>query len=395
MLKLSRRAGSLEESVTLAISAKAKAIAATTETERAEERVIKFGAGEPDFDTPEHIKEAARRALDGRVGSYTPVAGTPAIRKAAAAAYRDSGIDTEHGRVLVSCGAKHSLFNALAVLLDDGDEAILPAPYWVSYPSMIHAAGARAVMIDTRPDGCVLTPERLEAAITDKTRVLVSVSPGNPTGVTHTRKQLAALGEVLERHKNITVVSDEIYQHLVYAGTEFTPFAVACPNLADRVITVRGMSKSWAMTGWRIGFSTGPAEVIGAMIRFQSHTTSNPTAIAQAATVAALNGPLDAVREMHAAFDRRRQLMTRLLEEIDGFLLYPPTGAFYCFPDITARLRGRTAIEFADELLEKERVATVPGEAFGAPANLRLSYACADEDIEEGCQRLKRFVDNL
>jgi len=387
MWNLSRRAGRLEESVTLAITAKAKAIAASGE------RVVKFGAGEPDFDTPDHIKKAAKQALDGRVGSYTPVPGTPDLREAVAAMYRDTGVAAETERVIVSCGAKHSLFNALAVLLDDGDEAILPAPYWVSYPSMIQAAGAKAVIVDTREDGCILTPEKLEAAITDRTKVVVSVSPGNPTGVTHSREQLAAIGEVLKRHESIAVVSDEIYEHLVYGDTEFTPFAVACPDLADRVITVRGMSKSWAMTGWRIGFATGPGEVVRAMIRFQSHTTSNPAAIAQAASLAALQGPRDAVWEMRKAFDRRRKLMTRLLGDIDGFELVPPNGAFYCFPDVGARLDGRTTVEFAEELLDKERVATVPGAAFGADRNIRLSYACSDEDIEEGCARLKRFVE--
>ncbi len=390
MTKLSHRAGGLGESLTLAISAKAKAIAA------AGERVIRFGVGEPDFDTPEHIREAARRALDGGgVAGYTAVAGTPELREAAAEILRGCGVETEAARVIVSCGAKHSLYNAMAVLLDDGDEMILPAPYWVSYPSMALANGGKVVPVDTRADGCILTPERLEAAITPRTRVLVFVSPGNPTGVTHTREQIRALGEVLARHGDITVVSDEIYQHLVYDGMEFVSFAAACPELADRTVTVQGVSKSFAMTGWRIGYATGPKDVINAMIRFQSHVTSNAAAIAQAAALAALTGAMEPIAEMREAFDRRRKLMVRLLEGIDGFTLFPPTGAFYCFPDIAPCLNrgtGSTPLEFAAGLLEQERVAIVPGEAFGAATNIRLSYACSEADIEEGCERLARYA---
>jgi aspartate aminotransferase len=387
MRKLSRRAGHLAESITFALDTRAKALIAKGE------RVIRFGVGEPDFDTPEHIKAAARRALEGRVGGYTPVAGTPELREAVAAAFRRTGVAAEAAGVIASCGVKHSLFNAIAVLAEEGDEVVLPAPYWVSYPSMIEAAGAKAVVVDTRPDGCVLTPERLAAALTPRTRVLILVSPGNPTGVTMTRAQLAAVGEVLARHPQVTVVADEIYEHLVY-GVEFVPFAVACPALADRTVTARGVSKSFAMTGWRIGYATGPRDVIDAMVRFQSHTTSNPTAIAQAATVAALNGPMEPVEAMREAFDRRRRLMARLLEGIKGFKLFPPTGAFYCFPDIAPCLRGRTTLAFTEALLDKERVVTVPGEAFGAPTNLRLSYACSEADIEEGCARLKRFAES-
>jgi aspartate aminotransferase len=386
MTKLSRRVGGLSESVTLALDARAKALIAQGE------RVIRFGVGEPDFDTPEHIKEAARRALDGRVGGYTPVAGTPELRKVVAESFRKTGVAAEPGRVIASCGVKHALFNALAVLLEEGDEAVLPAPYWVSYPSMIDASGARGVVVDTTPDGCVLTPERLRKALTPRTRVLILVSPGNPTGVTMTREQMAALGEVLEQYPDVTVVSDEIYEHLVY-GVEFVPFAVACPQVAARTVTVRGVSKSFAMTGWRIGYATGPDDVIQAMIRFQSHTTSNPTAISQVAAIAALTGPMGPIEDMRRAFDHRRQLMARLLEGIRGFELVPPTGAFYCFPDVRACLRGRTALAFTEELLDKERVVTVPGEAFGAPTNIRLSYACSESDIEEGCARIKRFVE--
>ena len=207
-----------------------------------------------------------------------------------------------------------------------------------------------------------------------------------------TREQMAALEPVLARHPQVTIVADEIYEHLVY-GVEFVPFAVACPSLANRTVTARGVSKSFAMTGWRIGYATGPREVIDAMVRFQSHTTSNPTAIAQVATVAALTGPMEPIEAMRAAFDRRRKLMAKLLDGIKGFKLFPPTGAFYCFPDIAPCLRGRTALAFTEALLEKERVVTVPGEAFGAPTNIRLSYACSEPDIEEGCARLKRFAE--
>jgi aspartate aminotransferase len=260
---------------------------------------------------------------------------------------------------------------------------------------MVQAAGAKAVYVDTRPDGCILTPERLEAALTPRTRVVVMVSPGNPTGVTHTHEQLAAVGEVLRNRSEVFVLSDEIYQHLVYGETRFVPVAVACPWLLDRTITVRGVSKSYAMTGWRIGYAAGPREVIDAMIRYQSHATSNATAIAQVAALAALTGPMEPIERMRQAFDRRRQLMVRLLEGIPGFHTYPPTGAFYCFPDVTACLgerTGRTPLEFSERLLDRERVVTVPGEAFGADANIRLSYACSEAEIEDGIARIKRFV---
>jgi aspartate aminotransferase len=390
MVRLSRRAGGLDESTTLAINAKAKALIAQGE------RVIKFGAGEPDFDTPQHIKDAARRALDGRIGTYTPVPGTPDLREACAATFRANGVEATAGSVIVSCGVKHALFNAVCVLLDDGDEALIPVPYWVSYPSMVQAAGGTAVYVDTRADGCILTPERLAASLTEKTKLIFFNSPGNPSGVTHTKEQMAALAPVLESRPDITVVSDEIYQHLVYGDTEFASFAAACPALADKTVTINGVSKSFAMTGWRIGYATGPQEIITAMIRLQSHSTSNPTAIAQAASLAALTGPMEPIEEMRQAFDRRRKLMVERLDAIPGMSLVPPTGAFYCLPDIEGCLSdrtGKTPLEFSERLLDIERVATVPGEAFGAPSNLRLSYACSDEDIEEGCARLKRFIE--
>jgi len=389
MTKLSGRAGRLPSSVTLALDARAKEIAARGE------RVIRFGVGEPDFDTPSHIKEAVKRALAGRVGAYTPVAGTPVLREAVAESFRQSGIPTQPADTVVTVGAKQALFNAIAVLLEEGDEAILPAPYWVSYPAMIQAAGAQAVVVDTRPDHCVLTAERLAAAITPRTRALIFVSPGNPTGVTHTRAQMAELGAVLAEHPNVIVISDEIYQHLVYGGTEFVAFAAACPGLVDRTVTVRGVSKSFAMTGWRVGYATGPRDVIGAMTRLQSHSTSNATTIAQTAALAALTGPMEPIEKMREAFDRRRQLMVRLLEEIPGFTLFAPTGAFYCFPEIGPCLNertGKTPLAFTEGLLDKERVVCVPGEAFGAPSNIRLSYACSEEDIEEGCARIRRYI---
>ncbi|MGH7161945.1 MAG: pyridoxal phosphate-dependent aminotransferase [Planctomycetota bacterium] len=389
MTKLSRRAGGLSESVTLAVDAKAKALQARGV------KVIRFGLGEPDFDTPEHIKEAARRALGGRVGQYTHVAGTPELREAVAAAFRRMGVEATAGGVIVSCGVKHSLYNALSVLLDDGDEAIVPAPYWVSYPSMIEANGAVPVYVDTRPDGCILTPARLERAITPRTRALVFNSPGNPSGVTHSRAQMAALAPLLETHPGITIVSDEIYQHLVYDGARFLPFAVACPSLAARTVTINGVSKSYAMTGWRIGYAAGPRDVIDAMARFQSHTTSNPTAIAQAAAIAALTGPGEPVEAMRQAFDRRRKLMVERLRAIRGMALTRPDGAYYCFPDVSGCLgprTGKTPMDFCERLLEAEHVGCVPGEAFGAPDNVRLSYACSEQDIEEGCARIAKFA---
>ena len=281
------------------------------------------------------------------------------------------------------------------MLVDDGDEVILPAPYWVSYPSMVEANGGSVKTVDTREQGCILTPEVLAQAVTENTRVLILVSPGNPTGVTHSREQLRALWPVLEANPNITVISDEIYRELVYGDTEFCSFVDAVPEMKDRTVTVQGVSKTYAMTGWRIGYATGPADVVQAMIRFQSHTTSNPTAIAQAATLAALTGPREPIEEMRVAFDARRKLMVELLEAIPGFTLFPPTGAFYCFPDIAGALNdrtGNTPLEFCERLLEEKRVACVAGEAFGAETNIRLSYACGEEELREGCARIHAFV---
>jgi aspartate aminotransferase len=390
MTKLSRRVGGLPESVTLAVDAKAKALQARGVS------VIRFGLGEPDFDTPEHIKEAARKALLGRCGAYTQVPGTPELREAVAAHFRENGVHAGAGDVIVSCGVKHSLYNALSVLLDDGDEAILPAPYWVSYPSMIEANGAKTVRLDTRADGSILRPEALERAITPKTRVLIFTSPGNPTGVTHTREQMAALAPVLEKHPQITILSDEIYEHLVYDGVTFVSFAAACPSLASRTITVQGVSKSYAMTGWRIGYATGPKDVIAAMVRYQSHTTSNPTTIAQFAALAALTGPMEPIERMRQAFDHRRKLMGARLAHVRGLSFTPPNGAYYFFPDIRGCMDARTGttpMRFAERLLEEAHVAVVPGEAFGADSNIRISYSCSDADIEEGCARLKRFIE--
>ncbi len=387
-MKLSRRGGSIPGSVTLAINARAKELAAEGH------RVIRFGVGEPDFDTPEHIKEAARLALQGRINAYTPVAGVPELREEVARTFRECGISAEASNVVVSCGAKQSLFNALQVLVDDGDEVAFYAPYWVSYPPMTTAAGGTPVVIDTSADGCRLTPEPLRAALTDRTRVLLLNSPSNPTGITATRDELAALGEVLADFPEVVVLSDEIYQHLVYGDAEFVPFAVACPAVAERTITVNGVSKSFAMTGWRIGYATGPAQVIAAMTRYQSHSTSNPTAIAQAAALAALRGPMEPIEEMRQAFDRRRLLMTDKLRALPGTTLTPPDGAFYCWPEVSGWLgEGGTTLQLAEDLLEQARVAVVPGEAFGAPGYLRLSYACSEEDIEEGCARIQAFLE--
>ncbi|MEM8882590.1 MAG: pyridoxal phosphate-dependent aminotransferase, partial [Planctomycetota bacterium] len=312
-----------------------------------------------------------------------------------AATFQSSGVEATAADVLASCGVKHSLYNAFSVLLDDGDEVILPAPYWVSYPSMAQANGAAIRVVDTRADGCILTPAQLEEAITPRSRLLVLVSPSNPSGVTHSREQMRALIPVLEKHPDLVILSDEIYRELVYGDTEFCSFAAACPELVDRTITVQGVSKTYAMTGWRIGYTTGPRDVVQAMIRFQSHTTSNPTAIAQVAAIAALTGPREPIEAMRQEFDKRRRLMMARLQEIEGFSLFPPNGAFYCFPDIAGALNGRTGntpLEFCGNLLDQERVACVAGEAFGAETNIRLSYACSEEDINEGCDRLARFA---
>ena len=381
----------ITESSTLAIDAKAKALKAEGEN------VIGFGAGEPDFPTPEHIVRATEEAAGvARFHHYTPSAGLPELRAAIAAkTKRDSGYDVDAAQVLVANGGKQALFNTFLTLLDPGDEVLVPAPYWVSYPEMVKLADGVVVELPTTEEtGFQVTLEQLEEAVTDKTKALLFVSPSNPTGAVYPRARVREIARwAVER--GLWVVTDEIYEHLVYADNEFSSMPVEVPDLAERCIVINGVAKTYAMTGWRVGWMIGPTDVIKAATSLQSHATSNVSNVAQAAALAAVTDDLEATRRMREAFDRRRMTMFKMLQEIDGVVCYEPQGAFYCFPSFKGVL-GRTIAgreittdtELADVVLERARVAFVPGDGFGAPGYARLSYALGDDDIAEGVARI-------
>jgi aspartate/methionine/tyrosine aminotransferase len=393
--RISRRIAAIAPSATLAVDAKAKAMRA------AGENVIGFGAGEPDFPTPAPVVEAAvLAARDPKNHKYSPAAGLPELREAIALkTKRDSGLEISASQVLVTNGGKHALYNTFATLLDPGDEVLLPAPYWTTYPESIALAGGRAVAVDTTAEQHFrVTVDQLEAACTPATRALVFVSPSNPTGAVHTPAEVEAIGHwALER--NIWVITDEIYEHLVYGSAQFVSLPVAVPELADRCVVVNGVAKTYAMTGWRVGWMAGPADVIAAAANLQSHATSNVDNIAQRAALAAVSGDLSAVAEMRAAFDRRRLKMVELLNGIDGVKCPTPDGAFYCFPSVAGLLgheiggvRSDSSSELADTILDQVKVAVVPGEAFGSPGHFRFSFALGDEDLAEGIGRIADWV---
>jgi aspartate/methionine/tyrosine aminotransferase len=389
--RLSRRVSEITESSTLAIDAKAKALKA------AGENVIGFGAGEPDFPTPSHIVEAAKEACGNPAyHHYTPAAGLPALREAIAKkTLRDSGYEVEASNVLVCNGGKHSLYNAFLSVIDPGDEVIVPAPYWVSYPEMIRLAGGRSVEIPTdESTGFRVTIEQLEAARTDKTKMLLFVSPSNPTGAVYPPHEVEAIGRWAVEH-GIWVLTDEIYEHLTYGDAVFTSLPVKVPEIRDTCIISNGVAKTYAMTGWRVGWIIGPKDVIAAAASLQSHATSNVSNVSQAAALAAVSGDLEAAGMMREAFDRRRITMHKMLNEIPGVTCIEPEGAFYAFPSFKAfmgkTIHGRkidTTIDLADLILEKARVAIVPGDGFGAPGYARLSYALGDDDLIEGVRRI-------
>jgi aspartate/methionine/tyrosine aminotransferase len=393
--RISRRVAAIAESATLAIDAKAKALKA------AGEDVIGFGAGEPDFPTPRHVVQAAAAAChQPRFHRYTPTAGLPELRAAVAAkTMRDSGLRVEASQVLVTNGGKHALYQAFATLLDPGDEVLLPAPYWVTYPEAIALAGGVPVVVPTdAAGGFRATVEQLEAATTARTKLLVFVSPSNPTGAVYPREELEAVGR-WAAERGLWVVTDEIYEHLVYGDASFHSMPVVVPELADRCVVVNGVAKTYAMTGWRVGWLIGPPDVVAAAANLQSHATSNVANVAQAAALAAVSGDLQAVAEMRAAFGRRRRRIVELLRAIPGVTCVEPEGAFYAFPSVEGvlgrELRGRlpmTAMELADLILEEAKVAVVPGEAFGAPGHLRLSYALGDDDLVEGVTRIAKLL---
>ncbi len=395
MKRISDRIGSIAESATLAVDAKAKALKAQGED------VIGFGAGEPDFPTPEHIVEAAVAACrDPKNHRYTPAAGLPELREAIAAkTLRDSGFACQAANVVVTNGGKHAVFSAFAALCDPGDEVIIPAPYWTTYPECVTLAGGVPVVIDTdESTGFQVTVEQLEAARTPRTKVLLFVSPDNPSGSVYPPEQVEAIGRWAVEH-GIWVITDEIYEHLTYGEHRFTSMPTLVPELADTCIIVNGVAKTYAMTGWRVGWLIGPKDVAAAATNFQSHSTSNVANVSQRAALAAVAGDLSAVAMMRTAFERRGHTMHQMLNEIDGVTCIEPQGAFYCFPSVKGLLgreiagqRPTTSLELADLLLSEVKVAVVPGEAFGAPGFFRLSFALGDDDLVEGVSRLQKVL---
>jgi aspartate aminotransferase len=395
MSRISRKVGAITESATLAVDAKAKALQA------AGEDVIGFGAGEPDFPTPARIVEAAVAACaDPRNHKYTPTPGLPELRAAIAAkTARDSGFVVEPSQVLVTNGGKHAVYNAFRTLLDPGDEVLLPAPYWTTYPEAVKLAdGVPVDVFAPERAGFRVTVEQLEAARTDRTKVVLFVSPSNPTGAVYPRDEVEAIGRWAVEH-GIWVLTDEIYEHLTYGDHEFTSMPVVVPELADTCVVVNGVAKTYAMTGWRVGWMIGPPDVIRAAANLQSHQTSNVADVSQRAALAAVSGDLDAVAEMRAAFDRRGRIMHDLLAAIPGVTCLEPQGAFYCFPSFEGVLgreiggrTPRTMLELCEVILDEARVAIVPGEAFGAPGYARLSFALADAALVEGVERIAKLL---
>lgn len=393
--RVSARIGAIAESATLAVDAKAKALKA------AGRPVIGFGAGEPDFPTPDYIVEAAVAACrDPKWHRYTPAAGLPELKSAVAAkTLRDSGYKVDASQVLITNGGKQALYNAFASLLDPGDEVLLPAPYWTTYPESIALAGGKAVEIMTdESTGYRTSIQQLEKALTPKTKALVFVSPSNPTGAVYSPAEVEAIGQWAVE-KGLWVITDEIYEHLVYGDAEFSSMPVLVPELADKCIVVNGVAKTYAMTGWRVGWMIGPNDIVKAATNLQSHATSNVANISQIAALAAVSGDLKAVEEMKVAFDRRRLTITKMLNEIEGVNCPEPEGAFYVYPSVKnvlgRTIRGKvanTSAELSALILDEVEVAVVPGEAFGTPGYIRLSYALGDDDLIEGVSRIQDLL---
>jgi aspartate aminotransferase len=389
--RIAASVAAITESATLAVDAKAKALKA------AGEPVIGFGAGEPDFPTPDPIVEAAVEACrDPRNHRYTPAAGLPELRQAIAAkTRRDSGYEVAANQVLVTNGGKHAIFDTFATLLDPGDEVLLPAPYWTTYPEPIRLVGGTPVVLPTTAaSGFRVTVDQLEAALTPRTKALVFVSPSNPSGAVYPPDEVEAIGR-WAAERGVWVITDEIYEHLTYGHHTFSSIPTLVPEVRDRCVVLNGVAKTYAMTGWRVGWLIGPVDVVKAATNLQSHTTSNVGNVSQRAALAAVSGPLDAVATMRQAFERRGQAMYKHLAGIPGVEILEPQGAFYAFPDLTALLgrtiRGRTVtttVELCEVLLDEAKVAVVPGEAFGTPGYVRLSFALGDDDLGEGCRRI-------
>jgi aspartate/methionine/tyrosine aminotransferase len=390
---ISRRIAAISDSATLAITARAAAL-------RAQGRpVIGFGVGEPDFPTPDHIVAAAQRAAaDPRAHHYSPAGGLPELREAVATkTRRDSGLKCGPENVTITVGAKGAVFGACAALLDPGDEVLVPTPYWVSYPEIVALAGGVVRQVPSGvANGYRVSVEDLEAARTERTKMLIFCSPNNPSGVVYRRDEVAAIGRWAATH-GIWILTDEIYEHLVYGGAVFSSVPVEAPEVWERCVVVNSVAKTYAMTGWRVGWMVGPTEVAAAVARLQSHSTSNVANVSQLAALAALEGPMDQVWEMQAAFDRRRRLMHQMLRTIPGVETPEPQGAFYAFPgvDPTRALPGRgavTTLDVAEVLLDVAEIAVIPGEAFGAPGSLRLSFALGDDELVAGLDRWRALA---
>ena len=378
-------------------SATSAVLGLAVELREAGRDVISLGAGEPDFDTPDHIKEAAIEAIKAGETKYTAIDGTSQLKAAIQRKFeRDNGLSYAAEQILVSCGAKHTLFNACMGILSPGDEAIIPAPCWVSYPDMVRVADATPVSMETGIDSDFkLTPGQLADAITDKTRVMFLNSPSNPTGSCYSKEELQALGEVLKDHPQIVVLADDIYEHIHWAHDPFCSIATACPDLIDQVVTINGVSKCYAMTGWRIGYAGGPKEVIKAMKTIQSQITSNPSSISQVAAGAALDGDQACIGPMVSAYKERSDFVVNALNEIPGFECREGEGAFYAFPRVTGAMKAKglqTDAELVELLLNQADVVMVPGTPFGAPGYVRISFACSLDELEEAISRIKKAL---
>ena len=372
-------------------------VALATELKAAGRDIISMGAGEPDFDTPQFIKDAAVAAIAAGDTKYTPIDGTAALKDAIRRKFsRDNDLEYAREQILVSCGGKQSLFNLCIALLGPGDEAIIPAPYWVSYPDIVRLAEADPVIVDTGLEqDFKITPQQLRDALTPRTRLFFLNSPSNPTSTCYTRAELEALGEVLSSHPDVVVVSDDIYEPIHWASEPFSSFASACPALYERTVTVNGVSKAYAMTGWRIGYAAGPAELIKAMKTVQSQSTTNPCSISQAAAQAALDGDQACVADMAATYKSRHDFLVPALNDIAGFECRPGEGAFYAFPRVQGAIESLGLADdtaFCEHLINEADVALVPGSAFGAPGYVRFSFACSTDDLEEAVRRVKRAV---
>jgi aspartate aminotransferase len=390
-IALSSRVRRIKPSPTLAVTARAAKLKSEGKD------VIGLGAGEPDFDTPAHIAEAGIKAITSGFTRYTNVDGTPELKDAIIAKFkRDNGLTYGRGQVLVSGGAKQTIFNLVEALLNPGDEVLIPAPYWVSYPDMVLLADGVPIIIHAgAAQGYKITPAQLSSAITAKTRLMILNSPSNPTGAAYTRAELRALGAVLARHPAIVIATDDMYEHIWWGPEPFCSLVTACPDLYDRTVTINGVSKSYAMTGWRIGYCGGPAELVGAMATIQGQSTSNPSSISQRAATAALNGDQGCVAEMNKAFKERHDFIVSGLNSLRGVSCLPGFGTFYAFADVSGAIRNLGLTDdyaFAERLITEALVAVVPGSAFGAPGHVRLSFACSMQTLETALERMRALV---